>query len=388
MSDQPERPIERLLRKCGRRRLPSETFELHPANRRLLQDEVARTYRHRAESRFGWLRPHLLPRLALGFGAFAVVGSVAWLLLKPNHPAAPSLIARNDKALVAPTLANAPMAAPSLEPTPTLQSNLTVADTFTTAAQEPANSALAVQHPISVDASSVVSMNLAEQELSREVAAKSELADARLAGAPQPTAPAGAALRYGLASPTTPSLKQAYQPTTVQSFVREQAAQLKISQQPAKPPILVSFRLERTGSDVRIIDQDGSIYLGTLTHPQRQVALKAGRVDKPVSSDLAGAVTPTRTPSPTNSPEEYTFRVTGTNRTLGELISFGGRWSALTNASPTLAHVSKDINGGVMDRSLAPAASAGAMSVGGRISGTAIIQGRDSIAIEAVSAQP
>jgi hypothetical protein len=46
MANEPERPIEKLLRAAAQKRRDEAggRFELHPANRRLLQGEVTRTF--------------------------------------------------------------------------------------------------------------------------------------------------------------------------------------------------------------------------------------------------------------------------------------------------------------------------------------------------------
>src|SRR5262249_36173670 len=184
-------------------------------------------------------------------------------------------------------------------------------------------------------------------------------------------------------STAAPLLKQTYQSTTAQNFVQEVA---KVSDEQHAKPILASFTFERTGSEIRIIDQDGSLYLGSLGPSQNQLRVKAARRDQLLSTDSAGAIIATKKasqPPPPASPEEYTFHVTGTNRTLGKLVSFDGRWSTLTNVVP-LPQSSKDLNRGIGLDSQVSAAP----TVAGRISGMATIKGGTAIPISAVSTTP
>jgi hypothetical protein len=391
MADQPERPIEKLLRECGKRRLPSDTVELHPANRRLLQDEVARTYRRKG-ARAGWFGAGLLPKLAWGFCMFSVVGLAVWFSIRSGHQTeSDSRLVRNEKTVPSVAPANAPFEQVKTEPAPALQSNLSLADNLATGTWEAATKAALNFQSTGApqpDGRTMVSMNLPEHELAKEATAKSEFAGAAAARAPEPTATAGGVYRYGLAStavtPTAAALlKQTSPSTTVEKFMREPASIAQTDEEKRAQPVLASFKFERTGSAIRIIDQDGSLYSGTLGAPQTQFLLKAARRDQPAFTDSWPAITATKTSSPAAMPEEFTFHVTGTNRTLGELVSFEGRWSMLTNVPP-LVQVSKDGNRGIaLDRQL-PAAT----RTGGRISGTAIIKGDTAIPINAVSAGP
>jgi len=105
MPNEPDNNIEEQLKAwaAARRSDTGEPFELHPATRRMLQDEVARTYpatRRESKSAPGWLAL-LRPRLALALSAVAatVVLSVAlWPSLAPNQVRGRQLLAdRGEK---------------------------------------------------------------------------------------------------------------------------------------------------------------------------------------------------------------------------------------------------------------------------------------------------
>ena len=87
MSNEPNQPMETLLRESAKKRAAEagEPFELHPVNRRALQDEVVRNFTPAKPTgvKPGWaeLLMALLPRLALGVGIFVVLGVTVYLTL-------------------------------------------------------------------------------------------------------------------------------------------------------------------------------------------------------------------------------------------------------------------------------------------------------------------
>jgi hypothetical protein len=381
MSDQPERPIEKLLRECGKGRLPSQPLELHPADRRLLQDEVARIY-SKTEQRSSWFGIRPLPKLAWAFCALSVVGLAVLVSMRTERQPAPSSpVALNQEAITPAPPGNAP--SPQVK-TETVPPTATLADSLAAPAREPEqDKTLQLQSATAqqTDVSSSVAMNAAEQQLASDVVARTEFAGAAPAKAPEPATPAAGVYRYGLA-PRAAALSKQDSPTTVQNFVQEHATGQAQEDRRAQA-ILASFQFERSGSEVRIIDEDGSVYSGTLAPPQSQVLVRAARRDQPVANGAAGGFIPTKKPAPTASSDEFTFRVAGTNRTLQELISFDGTWSTLTNIAP-VTQVTKDVSKRTqVDGKVSPAAPSA-----GRISGTASIQGSNAININAISQRP
>src|SRR5947207_16004055 len=97
MSDQPERPIEKLLREYGRQRRPSEPFKLHAATRRLLQGEVSRVYRDkRLKPR--WLCLSTFPKLAWGLCGVAILGLISiQLMLTVRQNKSENLLAQKEE---------------------------------------------------------------------------------------------------------------------------------------------------------------------------------------------------------------------------------------------------------------------------------------------------
>ena len=119
MPNEPTRRIEAELKAYAdqRRAEASPPFELHPVNRRLLQDEVARAL-GRGETRSqpdrAWLK-WLWPRLAVA-GVIGVVGVFAVLQLTPSTTKAKYQMAKASAPLDAPTASMpAPAATPASE---------------------------------------------------------------------------------------------------------------------------------------------------------------------------------------------------------------------------------------------------------------------------------
>src|SRR5271163_1620669 len=85
MANEPERPIEKLLRAFARKRgdEAGAPFDLHPATRKLLQGEVTRKFGKPAPkdgSLFGSLS-RLWPRIAWAAAIFGILGLVVWMIV-------------------------------------------------------------------------------------------------------------------------------------------------------------------------------------------------------------------------------------------------------------------------------------------------------------------
>jgi hypothetical protein len=101
MANEPERPIEKLLRATAKKRRDdaSGPLELHPATRRLLQGEVARQYAKPAPERrsFSLWLGQFWPQIAWGTGMLAVLAVTVWLLVPmPGRNARNAELARTQ----------------------------------------------------------------------------------------------------------------------------------------------------------------------------------------------------------------------------------------------------------------------------------------------------
>ena len=153
----------------------------------------------------------------------------------------------------------------------------------------------------------------------------------------------------------------------VQPEKEQKAAALKAS--PDAGALLGNFQLLREGRGVRVIDGDGSIYVGQMFDSGTPPA-QASRTD-------------VRNPQ---------FRVAGTHRTTGQEVIFEGSLLADAGASAALEALSKSIDPapqGLAQRSrspggTAPAASA-SLSPSDRVVGTVRVNGTNIFPLRAVS---
>jgi hypothetical protein len=133
--------------------------------------------------------------------------------------------------------------------------------------------------------------------------------------------------RYGLAP-------RKAAPAVSQSF----ANQLPISSAGKSPkaspalPVLANFRMEQAGAQLRVVDSDGSIYLGELnptpvapvsgSKDARTVKSEDKSVARRVTAPLAAASRPA---------QNYSYRAVGTNRTLNQQVVFTWNFVAQSN---------------------------------------------------------
>ena len=130
--------------------------------------------------------------------------------------------------------------------------------------------------------------------------------------------------------------------TTTQWFARvapesKTKATLADKAAPAHP-VLASFQVEQAGRTLRIVDEDGSVYSGSvrLAAPaRRQRAAKAEGAAATRAPQTPGAVLEERPAASFDSDQptqrSYFFRVTGTNRSLNKKVVFTGNLTAATN---------------------------------------------------------
>lgn len=205
---------------------------------------------------------------------------------------------------------------------------------------------------------------------------KSDEAAKRLAPAPLPTKPvsAGKAVTTELAAIAGTNDKvlmgrelntrSAFQ--NGQQYVQMNTAGLRRNlNSPPMPPVLKSFQVEQSGSRITIVDGDGSVYAGDITYlvsdttvanvnladaaeaksldsvalglRQEKLAessLKKSKEEKAAdSATVSGVVVTNGVAFYRNSAQSLYFRVSGTNRTLNQLVVFDG---ALVNNTNTV----------------------------------------------------
>lgn len=94
----------------------------------------------------------------------------------------------------------------------------------------------------------------------------------------------------------------------------------------ARPSLLGNFRFEQRGENVRVVDADGSVYVGQVqvdkAPAQVQAAPRANKVQS--AKQAADAVTQPQEAAG----ENFRFRATGDNRTLRKPVVFEGEYTA------------------------------------------------------------
>jgi len=464
MANEPERPIEELLRDAARKRRDEAgaPFELHPATRRLLQGEVARQLaRPQREARsFASLVAQLWPRFAWGLGLLAVLGVAVWVLFPGMHGEKPeTFLARKlpvsevmppqaapptqSDALryggvseAVPPQATLPPSPSTFSASPALpkepQPMKPTAEAFADKAEsEPDGSARQIGNErrlLAKDSfreaarSKAVGEALpatAAEKADRKRAAEWEMA---AAGGAMTQSPAGTVngrdeRRYGLATRASPlatavaaasapapavtasapvsaptvaeesiklsndwsgqtamarqsfaepaaadrlrfsatstdemaksadaSLKEAKSIRLTQRFARviagTKAKAAAADDATSAHPVLASFQVEQRGSELRIVDADGSVYRGYVQVTDNGRRERAVRLETPAASSTAraskgaleGQLAP-RLDSDQVTPQGYSFRVTGTNLSLRQNVVFSGNLLLATRAA-------------------------------------------------------
>jgi hypothetical protein len=141
-------------------------------------------------------------------------------------------------------------------------------------------------------------------------------------------------------------------------------------------PVLASFRVEQNGSQLRVVDADGSVYTGAVQVAQTENTPKAvSPILKSAPSTVQAAA---RAPSP--AAQNYFFRVAGTNRNLNQNVVFSGNFIPLTNVSG--AYASGFGEGGAS----AVQTPANSLLLNSQISGKAVIGNQKEIEVNATPA--
>jgi hypothetical protein len=196
------------------------------------------------------------------------------------------------------------------------------------------------------------------------------------------------------------ALKGAKTPAVTQRFVQAQPvanAQALLADK-AKPAqaVLASFQLEQAGSQLRIVDGDGSVYSGYVQLEGAARLARSARAEAPAAALAARA--PAGAPAQTTdssldsdrlAAQSYSFRVAGTNRSLNQKVVFTGDLLTATNLASSLSVATNLSPGGVVERyQTAPAQQGLLPLLNSRISGKVVIGGGAAVEINALPASP
>jgi hypothetical protein len=355
---EPERPIEKLLRAFAKkRRDQAGQFELHQATRNLLQGEVSRELgaKTQAGGMSGFFR--FWPRLAYGFGLFAVLGVITYFIwLSPTGEQSTGNLAQNPTSQADAVNQAAPMASSSLAPesgNPRLDSKMpefAVAPTAAKPAERdkddspaPAAPAIVANGAASVTQPKPPSIVAANEPAPIGVAEEqAKLYDRARANAALSKAPAMAPVQTKAkaevltaenvtatreqkeSSDTAITLTAAYRTFAAEARNRKTPVVSGRVEPPPTPSVLASFRMERTGDEIKITDGDGSIYRGRVVTGEDNVRRSFGLAItnivpapglkfKDFGTDALG--------------QPVSFSVSGTNVTLKTLIVFTGTFT-------------------------------------------------------------
>ncbi len=388
-----ERPIEKLLRRYAKQRADEAgpPPDLHPATRGILQGEVVRQFgRPRPAGRRFWA--FVRTRWVFGAAVAAIVLITGALLLPslrrgntPTELAQAKQELKPGKAVAPPKTANAPTRDSLAERELTSLPEVRPARTSGNLAGESNDKPRAI---IATAAEPSPSPGPPGEQLKREARAPLESLPASPAAptvvvrsrtesvalATPRAEPAAAALAQtdaalatstvtpGNSSGPKPAVDESYTQlrpnadATARSYSRtslarggglerdrpgdnsqrfsnlSQAAPTGKAADRIAPPVLQDFQVTQSGNEVRVIDQDGSVYLGVVEEfadtDRKKVAAAsafAGQAQNGTKlSDKDRASQPDATP--------VAYRVTGTNRTLNQAVVFTWNFVDATNA--------------------------------------------------------
>lgn len=212
----------------------------------------------------------------------------------------------------------------------------------------------------------------------------------------EPSQPSGRPMNEAAASP--PLQREAEQPAVTRALpvtaafasvagVTQQFAQVQSDLFSRKGgvavgslPVLQTFTVEQSGANLRVLDQDGSVYIGfaePTNHAASSLDLAKGTASAGKDS-LGGS-------NPGQAADSYSFRVSGTNLSLNQNVVFTGTLFAGAAANDRFQVTNTlPINGILAERSLSKAVQPSSPET--RISGNAVI-GNQSIPIRAVPSQ-
>lgn len=407
-----ERPIEKLLRTTAQKRAEDsgEPLSPHPATRRILQGEVTRVYgRPQAEPEradVGWLAGRLWPGLGWSF-AMLIGLALAGSLMLPHRKTQNFEMAMASK----PAEAFRPSESPAAVANESVARKEVLSDESRVDNKPAANRQSAESPPLLAydDTASKAKLESRDAGAAKDRLLREEISTASPAAA-APAVAASGALRskndadalaaLGAAQPapastlslaaSAPAPSGASRRAIVESenktatfggaetlrtdagtrFVQAPAVAGALLDK-ATPPILASFRFEQTGSQVRIVDADGSVYNGSIKSSTQNEKSESG-INAPSLNRMYKAL-PAAPAQPAQAEPlagaAFSFQAEGTNQTLKQKVSLSGELytasgvdlkKAITNAATeTDALAKKPAPGDAMN--------------GSRISGKAVL---------------
>jgi hypothetical protein len=386
MPEDPNNRMDEMLKAYAEQGRKKPDIQIHPATRRMLQDEVARVYPP-SQKRSGVLEMlrRFWPQLAIG-GALALIGLVAALNVARKDPE--MVLASRDEAAnsaPAPTITTISESDAGLKKEKSIDEVRQLADAAESKDRELGERNLPAPAPTSPPQERLPQLARARNERSDQKSADDQAKQlAAAASAPEQSQrqrrvqedsrsaearadffkldgtnlanrrdQPEAELLQTAASPVTTAATAKPRPTDLTNLgaaLRMNFTQLPTTAQTANPatlPILSAFSVEQLGENLKFVDNDGSVYFGKLVlreadavAPPQQVLLQdtagsrvlqlpgrnlfTNRVDQ--STVLSNSLA-------------YDFQVEGTNRTLSNNVVVQGTYFQRTNPPQGIAGV-------------------------------------------------
>lgn len=346
---EPNKKVDDLLKAYSRKRREQAEpgFELHPASRQMLQDEVRRTYgKTDAKARSGWGSPWWWRGLALA-GGLACVLILCLHMQPPATNSAERNLSKPNSTVEVPS-AGVPAPKPDNLPASVVASDSATRNIPPPAAA-PAPAVAAAPPPVAVaqPGADWIRPQGSRRESAKDVASQVGLEELKGNKAMDKltvrNAPQAATLNFEtkqLAEAPVSSGVAASEKHGGQQFVQfdNRAQYRKNVLSPPLPKVLTAFEVARAGDKVRITDADGSVYEGeVLPPPASKVAMRG-------ISGMAAAAGGKKAETTTN--ETYSFQVSGLNRNLKQKVVFTGNLTegpaiAVDNAASLRVQVEK-----------------------------------------------
>jgi len=159
-------------------------------------------------------------------------------------------------------------------------------------------------------------------------------------------------------------------------------------------PVLARFEVKQTGDQWRVIDSDGSTYVGEMNLPTAGQSVTLALEKKGTESlkskdeDLLATGRVAAAPLPEQQGKQnFAYRVAGTNRTLNQQVIFSWNFVPLTNELPAMQIKSPGGGGNVLQNSL-PAQQLPSLLNNSVINGRAQLGNTKEIEINAVPVSP
>jgi hypothetical protein len=303
-----------------------------------LHEEIARagaTEDENAEPRPSWMTS-FWPRLTVAAALATLLVLVPAIWWNQSHPGAESGdIALRDRTAAAAaalnpavpakdTLANAP-ALSATEPTVNLADNTQIK-------VEPAEAA-----PISGAEASKSSTHFAQERAAAEVPSQATkgIASAKIQAAP-PAAPAAGADSKAKSDTISPAAPPVSQPSsagslaTAQQFSQQSAGQSfrNNAQVSGAANVLNRFQVQQEGNQIRVIDADGSTYIGKIEQSIRGAELDSRMAARrEMAKQTPGYAAKAVGENKSATSQSY-FRATGFNLSLKKAVVFEGNYAA------------------------------------------------------------